>query len=187
MAIKTFSVGEVLTASDTNTYLANSGLVYVTSTTIGSAVSSVTVSNCFSSTYDNYKVMISGGTSSAAGGDDDLILQLTVSGTASTANYNMTNPYWSWGSTTTFVRTGGGASFVYAGGIADSLYMNADLMLPFAAKYTTCSAFNIRNAVGGPTFGVHKVNTSYDGIKIAPSSGGTMTGGTITVYGYRKA
>jgi hypothetical protein len=29
MAIKTFTTGEVLTAADTNTYLANSGLVYV--------------------------------------------------------------------------------------------------------------------------------------------------------------
>jgi hypothetical protein len=38
MAIKTFTTGEVLTASDTNTYLANSGLVYVKSQTIGSGV-----------------------------------------------------------------------------------------------------------------------------------------------------
>jgi hypothetical protein len=29
MAIKTFTTGEVLTASDTNTYLANAGLVFV--------------------------------------------------------------------------------------------------------------------------------------------------------------
>jgi len=177
-----FTAGTALAAASLNKI----GLWEVTSATIGSAVSSVTVSNCFSAAYDNYKILICGGTSSAAGGDDDLILQLTVSGTASTANYSMTNPYWLWGNTSTFVRTGGGTSFTYAGGIADSLYMNADLIFPFAAKYTTCSAYNIRNAVGGPTFGIHKVNTSYDGIKIAPSSGGTMTGGTITVYGYGK-
>lgn len=53
MAIKTFTTGEVLTASDTNTYLANSGLVFVKSQTIGSAVTSVTVSDAFSATYDN--------------------------------------------------------------------------------------------------------------------------------------
>ena len=34
MAIKTFTTGEVLTASDTNTYLANAGLVYITSTAV---------------------------------------------------------------------------------------------------------------------------------------------------------
>ena len=35
MAVKTFSTGEVLTASDTNTYLNNGGLVYITSTIFG--------------------------------------------------------------------------------------------------------------------------------------------------------
>ena len=59
MAIKTFTTGEVLTAADTNTYLANSGLVYVKSQTIGSAVSSVNVTSAFSSTYDNYVITLS--------------------------------------------------------------------------------------------------------------------------------
>ena len=56
MAIKTFTTGEVLTASDTNTYLANSGLVYITSTAVSG--STVSVSNCFNSTYDWYKVVL---------------------------------------------------------------------------------------------------------------------------------
>jgi hypothetical protein len=64
MAIKTFTTGEVLTAADTNTYLANSGLVYVASTTVGTGVSSVTVSSAFNSTYDNYKIIYSGGVGS---------------------------------------------------------------------------------------------------------------------------
>jgi hypothetical protein len=34
-------------------------------------------------------------------------------------------------------------------------------------------------------FGSHQVASSYDGIRLTPSSG-TLTGGTITVYGYRK-
>jgi hypothetical protein len=61
MAIKTFTTGELLSSSDTNTYLANSGLVYVTSATIGTAVSSVAVANAFSATYDNYKIVAHGG------------------------------------------------------------------------------------------------------------------------------
>ena len=66
MAVQTFTSGQVLTAADTNTYLANSGLVYVTSGTIGVAVSSVTVSSVFSSTYDSYKIVISGMSTSAS-------------------------------------------------------------------------------------------------------------------------
>ena len=79
MAIKTFTTGEVLTASDTNTYLANAGLVYVTSATIGTAVSSVTVSNCFSSTYDAYRIVITGGVGTTAGNS----LSMTLAGLSS--------------------------------------------------------------------------------------------------------
>ena len=57
MAIKTFSSGEVLTASDTNTYLNNGGLVYIAG---GSATntSALDVNSVFSSTYDNYRVVL---------------------------------------------------------------------------------------------------------------------------------
>jgi len=56
MAIKTFTTGEVLTASDTNTYLANCGLVYVA----GSTFAGVTAFDItgFSSTFTGYRVII---------------------------------------------------------------------------------------------------------------------------------
>ena len=58
MAIQTFTAGQILTAADTNTYLANSGLVYVTSVAItGTPVTFVDVTSCFSSTYDNYRIL----------------------------------------------------------------------------------------------------------------------------------
>ena len=44
----------------------NSALVLISSTTIGTTVSSVAISNAFSSTYDNYKIIVSGGISSAS-------------------------------------------------------------------------------------------------------------------------
>ena len=58
MAIKTFSTGEILTASDTNTYLANSGLVYVAKATL--ATNTTDLVGCFSSTYDNYRIVLDG-------------------------------------------------------------------------------------------------------------------------------
>ena len=64
MAVKTFTSGEVLTASDTNTYLNNGGLVYVKSQTIGSAVSSINVTSAFDSTYDIYAITVTGGAGS---------------------------------------------------------------------------------------------------------------------------
>ena len=42
----------------------NSALVLVSSTTIGTTVSSVAVTNCFSADYDNYKIVVNGGVAS---------------------------------------------------------------------------------------------------------------------------
>jgi hypothetical protein len=58
MAIKTFTTGEVLTASDTNTYLANAGLVYVGAGTLSLTTSATNVTGVFSSTYKNYRVLL---------------------------------------------------------------------------------------------------------------------------------
>jgi hypothetical protein len=58
MAIKTFTSGEVLTSADTNTYLANSGLVYIAEGSTSTSVLGLNFNNVFTSTYDNYRIMI---------------------------------------------------------------------------------------------------------------------------------
>ena len=83
MAIKTFTTGEVLTASDTNTYLANAGLVYVTSVTVGTGVTTVSVSSCFTSTYDSYEILYNNGVSSVTE-----VLYLQLSGITGTNYYS---------------------------------------------------------------------------------------------------
>jgi hypothetical protein len=179
MAVKTFA-SETLTVSDTNTYLANSGLVYVTSTTIGSGVSSVTLSSCFNSTYDAYKIVIAGGASSA---DANLALRLGAS----------TTGYYSAGALIVFSTAG--AFFVCDNNAAswtqgfystasNGLTGSADLVNPFLAKWTYFQSMIAGSAVAGQRTGVHQVATSYSSITITPSAG-TLTGGTITVYGYR--
>jgi hypothetical protein len=184
MAIKTFTTGEVLTASDTNTYLANSGLVYVTSATIGTAVSSVTVSNCFTSTYNGYFVAVHGGTSSVA--DENVSLQLTVGGTASTTGYYGTTLYTVFGSVLSTQSVSNGTTMTYAGGLDSRVIMQLQIFNPAVATSTTLTGPFIRQILSGTTSYIHRVNTAYDGFKISPTSG-TLTGGTITVYGYRNA
>ena len=181
MAIKTFSSGEVLTASDTNTYLANSGLVYITSQTIGSGVTSVTVSNCFSSTYDDYKIRITGGIASAVG---FLSLQLNNSSTGYFGGYAGSNYQ-----NGTYVGdyNNNATKWTIAGGHTNNvLIMNCDLWQPFSSKQTwmQSGAFFFNNAYG--TSAGESPATSQTGFIIAPQSG-TISGGTITVYGYRKA
>ena len=180
MAVKTFG-SEILTSSDTNTFLANSGLVYVTSATIGSAVSSVTLSSCFNSTYDAYKIVVAGGTSST---DTNMALRL---GASTTGYYSSKLLLFYATNVTFFVCDNNAASWTqasYAIGAGTGLNMNVDLQNPFLAKYTYMNGYINAATVGGPQSGVHQVATSYNSITITPSAG-TMTGGTVTVYGYR--
>jgi len=182
MAIKTFTTGEVLTAADTNTYLANSGLVYVKQQTIGNGVTSVTVSDAFSATYDNYKIFISGGTSSAQT-SIDLVLG------SSTGTYYGGLMYTNY---STGAVSGGAinnaSSFIYAGGAdINSLNLNLELQNPFLTKYTNIQALTVGySLVKGAAHGDHETAASYTSFKLAPYSG-TLTGGIIYVYGYRKA
>ena len=179
MAVKTFTT-EVLTSADTNTYLANSGLVYVTSATIGTGVSTVTVSSAFSASYDNYLVTLGGGVSSA-GCSLDLSLGSTTTG------YKWGLVYSAWGAVV-FSDADAAATKMRYVGRSDTNGQDAhiDVMSPFLSKNTRVSATAISPSDTGTMQGILINSTSYTAFTIVPS-GGTLTGGTITVYGYRKA
>lgn len=181
MAIKTFSAGSVLTASDTNTYLANAGLVYVTQVTVGSGVSSVTVSNCFSSTYENYLVVFSGISGSVS--NAPMGIQLNNS----TGNvYSSNSAYMVYGSAGFNGYASGTTSKanLFWSDTTSDMNVAVKVFSPYLAKYTT---FN--------TEGANQTIVYTSGAKCADGvsstgftlSGDTLTGGTISVYGYRKA
>ena len=182
MAVKTFT-NEQLTASDTNTYLANAGLVYVTSTTVGTGVSNVTVSNCFTSTYDNYRIIYFGGSCSS-----DAAISFAL-GSSTTAYYGGWNRADNAAATTNLGANNTG-SWPYAGmASTDGTTLEMDLFGPNLAKFTLArmSWLDTRTSnAWGNGGGVHRVATAYTSFVITPSAG-TLTGGTITVYGYRKA
>ena len=181
MSIKTFTADSVLTASDTNTYLANSGLVYVKSQTVGTAVSSVTVSGAFSTDFDNYRIVIGGGTASTAAnmtmglgssvtGYYGLLQYGTYAGSGYTAATNNNSTQW---------------DFV---GYCNTNYVGAafDLINPFTTNWTQILNAGWTPSTASGTFqGIHQVATSYTSFTIA--SVAALTGGTISVYGYRKA
>ena len=158
--------------------VANTGLQLVKKQTIGSGVSSVAVTGAFSATYENYKIIINGGASSAASGD----LQFALTG--STANYAYSLLYLPYGGSTSNLSSASVSSFPYAGSIsADTIDMNCDVNSPFLAKFTTIKSLNSSSSYGGLFGGQHKVASSYTGFTLTPNSG-TLTGGTIYVYGY---
>jgi hypothetical protein len=183
MAIKTFSDGNSLPASDINTYLTNSGLVYVKSQTVGTGVASVTVSSAFSTDFDNYKIQWSGSCSLASG--NALSMQLG----ATAAGYYGAMIYSSYaGVAGTAVGDNNVASWTHcAGAIGNQIAFEADLFNPFKAQITTMrTAFYTDGTNTGAKTGYLSNTTSYTAFTLIAAAG-TLTGGTITVYGYRKA
>lgn len=154
------------------------GLRLIKKQTIGSAVSSVSVTGAFSATYDDYKILIVGGTSSQTTGAS---MQLG----SSTSAYKYTLNYVSYGGANTILTSASASSFVYAGVCitTEGLLMNLDIKAPFLTKKTNVSGFYTGLGESGTFIGIQDSATSYTAFTITPQ-GGTLTGGTIYVYGY---
>ena len=161
-----------------------SGLTLVSATTIGTGVTSVTVSSAFSATYDAYKIIVSGGTAST-----ENTLRLTLGATAT-------------GYYAGYARTGFGtgavngnsdnnaASFTSIGSLgANGNQANFDLIDPFASKNTYFYSWMIGPnpaSTAGTGSGYLANTTSYTAFTLTAASG-NLTGGTIRVYGYQNS
>lgn len=194
MAVKTFTANEVLTSADMNTYAANSGLVYVTQASIGTtAVTTFVVANCFNSTFDNYKISISGMTHSSL--NNALALKL---GTGTAGSFSPTTSSWYGNTFYIALGTSGGltnAALVntsYAECMSINSYSGGqnsgviELQAPYLSEnsrvqYTSADPGYFR--IGASC---HIATNSYTGFQLFPLSG-TISNGTVTVYGYRKA
>jgi hypothetical protein len=160
------------------------GLWLIKEQTIGSAVSTVTVTSAFSADYDVYKITITGGSASA---DDDLRFNFD----GNTAGYY---------NGTTYVLNNSG--FGNANGVGNNnqafwlrigragtnyIDLSMEVRDPFATKRSSFNCAHAQFTNGGAAFtsqGYHDSATSFTGFRIATSSG-TMTGGVIRVYGYK--
>lgn len=193
MAIKTFSSGEVLTAADTNTYLTNSGLVYITTATASGTAAALNITSCFSATYDNYRIEIANirSTSNSA----TYFQMLSGSTPISTGTYG-----WAYvGISTLNASTNSQASSQTQGYIGVNTNLSSetsnsavfDIMNPYLARRTVFlgqswainagqNGFDCRN--GGA---VHETTTAYDGIRIFTGLGNITF--TARIYGYRQA
>jgi len=163
-------------------YTHSSGLVLISSTTIGTAVSTVTISSAFSSTYDNYKIIISGGVASAT---SDFRLQLG----STTAGYYSAALILRYSGTEFNFTTQNGAFMDFVGSNSVNS-LNADITLfgPNLAKRTNFLASSAHAGTDGETKysgGFLNDATQYTAFTMLMNTG-TITGGTIKVYGYRN-
>jgi len=179
-----YSAGDVLTAADLNQ---SSGLVFVKSQTIGSGVSSVTVTDVFSSTFKNYRIFwdIEGGSTTA------FTILFTLGSTTTGYYWSRTLTSFSTGS----VSGANGSNVAnwqlgaVRGSAGNGAQGNIDLMSPHEARQPMFTGSNIYRFSGGyadRTGGfLDDSTTQYTSFTMAPS-GGTMTGGVIKVYGYNN-
>lgn len=182
------STGNVLTVSGGIPAWAApaSGDFVLINTTSFSAVSSQSVNDVFSSTYDNYVIKLNNCTGST---DLFVALRLRVSGTDTTTNYRYQNIQAD-STTVAGSRSTSTTSFPNVFYINSGFNNEATLNIanPFNTKRTTGFSHNVTGGDANIEFNVtgYGLNdaTSYTGFTLLTSTG-NMTG-SVSVYGYKK-
>ena len=149
---------------------------------IGSGVSTVAVTSAFSTTYDSYEIIISGGVCSNDASSLGFQLGATTTGYAWIMNYAL------FSATTTAAASGSAndSKFGFSGSCnTNSLASHIRITDPFASKWTKIAADFAQNDAAGNMNGFLKNTTSYTDFTLIPAPG-TLTGGTIYVYGKAK-
>jgi hypothetical protein len=167
---------------------ADLGLVYITSGTFSSS-SAVSINNCFSSTYTNYRVVFGNITHSTT-----LVLRIRMrlSGTDNSAtSWDYGWPYLYVNGASINLNNGTGQTGLYVGdtnstsnGVAA---FSLDVFQPNVARRTAWlgNAINIyTNFFTMSGGGVHNVETAYDGFTLYTSTG--TISGNYQVFGYTK-
>lgn len=205
MAISLVAVGAKITAAITNAIIGvvnAQGLTSVIPTSVAgtgvsvgaagkvtfTAATAVSVNGCFTSTYDNYRVVIEVPTVSAT---VTLTGVLRAAGTdATAANYDL-EVLQGTSATAAAAQAAAAASWGLNGGVTGTIHdITLEIKKPFVAAPTYGTAFsmvtqNPQTAPGVAVRGIsHRLSTSYDGFTITPT-GGTITG-TIRIYGYNN-
>ena len=177
-----FSSGAVLTAAQMNSV----GLWLVKTQTVGTGVASVSVTGAFSGDYNSYKIIYEGGSSSASATQ----LQMQLGGITGAVYYS--SGMQQLATSATVVTTNSPALVAWFLGYTGNQVMRFEM------------DFSNPNAVGSGKLGNTKF-ASYDNVAsyggtrshqaitsagatsftFTPSTG-TLTGGTIRVYGYRN-
>jgi hypothetical protein len=178
MSFPVFVSGDILTATDMNAV----GLWLVKTQTIGTAVSSVTVTGAFSTDYDAYQIVVTGGTFNTT-----LVWGVFQFSSAHTTGYY------------------GAAQFIdTAAAVTNQGTSNLGRLLVTRSSTTTAGVSSwvvnvanpmnaVRKSIWGQCSGGNMVThggyydstSTFSQFVLSPSAG-TLTGGTIRVYGMRN-
>jgi hypothetical protein len=176
-----FVDAEILYASSMNKI----GMWLVKTQTVGSAVSSVSVTSAFLGDYNNYKIIYEGGVSSVSA----VLFRMQLSSITGASYYS--SGMQQTAISPTVVTTNAAASTVWTLGYTGNQFMRweMDLANPNAAgagktaniKY---ACYDTSNSYGGTSAHWLISTAGTTGFTLSPASG-TISGGSIYVYGYR--
>jgi hypothetical protein len=150
---------------------------------IGTSVTSVAVTGAFSSTYDVYQIVVSGGVASASTG---MKLQFG----AATTNYRWGLIYQNLANNPVAGAVGSASSIEFAGSAStNQLHAVITVSNPFLTRTTSTHSIYSDPPLNqaGVTSGVLNDSNSYTSFTLSTVTAGSWTGGTIYVYGLAKA
>jgi hypothetical protein len=173
------------------TAVGNSGLVYITSGSLSTGTTNF--AGCFTSTYNNYRIVVS---SAAVSGAADIYIRYLTTGTTPTS---ASQYYWAYRGLTSGAGSAdsgaNAAGYGYTGwsspGAGGQGGVSMDIYDPFSStKNTLASSSASMLGAGVYTSRMGMVawdaSTSFTGIQFVTASSETLTGSVI-IYGYRKA
>jgi hypothetical protein len=162
------------------------GLVHINTTTF-TGQSFVQLNNVFTSTYENYRFVIKGTSSSSS----SLYARFSAGGTANTSSVYNYSGIRSYANTVNGNIWGNSQSEITLSGLGAGRYYSAtgDVTSPQTADTTNLNyltfIFSGTEYQFNTGMGMHNTTTQFDGIRFLPSTG--TLDGTVSIYGYRKS
>jgi hypothetical protein len=184
-----YAYNDVVGAAEAFTVPPSQGLVHITTQTLN-ASASVSVNGCFTSDYENYRMVFKGACSAASSGAN---VRMRAAGVDATGTDYVNQIHYTQNNTNSRLYTSNGQALMTVGWIlGGTLPLSAfdvSIYAPAVAAVTGFSGTGV--ARDGVTYvtslqssGGHMLATAYDGFTLYPDSG-TLTG-TLSVYGYEK-
>jgi hypothetical protein len=179
MPVPDFSPGEVLTAAAMDSI----GLWLVKTVTVGSGVSAVDVTAAFSSTYDNYVISYSNVDASVNGAG--FFFRFGTVASPVTTNYKFGGFFSGYAGTVINLLQSNPGYWEVGGTNTSNSSSVFGVQGPNLAAHSTFSTQFARTDAAFVISGIQEATTQHTDFHLYPSSG-TITGGTIRVYGYRN-
>lgn len=152
------------------------------------------INNCFSSLYDNYRIMINAiGVGVPAGTTVNMLMRLMANGVPDAANYtSVSRTIHAGQANTSFLQGTTTSTEIMMGTVASALgrgFSVLDIASPFLTRNTSLTGSNSSDSTGNfMSYAIFAatnfLNTAQDGLRVFPSSQ-TMTG-NMRIYGYNN-